>query len=77
MRNRVNEISAEAMKLSLRERVKLAQRLVSSLDEKDEGDVEKLWVAEAERRLEELRSGKVKGIPAAEAFKKAHEALER
>ena len=39
--------------------------------------VEPLWAAEAERRLEELRTGKVQGIEAAEAFRKAHEALER
>jgi hypothetical protein len=31
--------------------------------------------AEAERRLEELRSGKVEGIAAEEVFKNAREAL--
>ncbi|MBI3667131.1 MAG: addiction module protein [Acidobacteria bacterium] len=72
-----DEIEADAMKLSLRDRVKLAQRLVSSLDDEGESGVEVLWAAEAERRLEELRTGKVKGIDAAEAFRKAHEALKR
>ncbi len=72
-----DEIAADAMKLPLRDRVRLAQRLVSSLDDQVESDVEGLWVAEAERRLEELRTGRAKGIDAAEAFRKAHEALER
>ena len=72
-----DEIVAGAMKLSVRERVRLAQRLASSLDDQMETDVEALWAAEAERRLEELRMGRVKGIDAAEAFRKAHEALER
>ena len=72
-----DEIVADAMKLPLRDRVRLAQRLVSSLDDRIETDVEALWAAEAERRLEELRTGRVKGIDAAEAFRKAHEALER
>ncbi|MBI3696564.1 MAG: addiction module protein [Acidobacteria bacterium] len=72
-----DEIVADAMKLPLRDRVRLAQRLVSSLDDQIESDVEALWAAEAERRLEELRTGRVKGIDAAEAFRKAHEALER
>ena len=72
-----DEIVADAMKLPLRDRVRLAQRLVSSLDDQIETDVEPLWAAEAERRLEELRTGRVKGIDAAEAFRKAHEALER
>ncbi len=72
-----DEIAADAMKLSLRERVRLAQRLVSSLDDQAESDVEALWVGEAERRLEKLRTGEAKGIDAAEAFKKANEALKR
>ncbi len=59
-----DEIAADAMKLPLRDRVRLAQRLVSSLDDRVETDVEKLWGAEAERRLEELRNGRAKGIDA-------------
>ena len=77
MHTSLDEIVADAMKLPLRDRVRLAQRLVSSLDDQMEADVEALWAAEAERRLEELRTGKVKGIEAAEAFRKAHEALGR
>ena len=70
-----DEIVADAMKLPLRHRVRLAQHLVSNLDDQIEADVEALWTAEAERWLEELRRGKVQGIEAAEAFRKAHEAL--
>jgi hypothetical protein len=36
-----------------------------------------LWFAEAERRLEELRSGKVRGIDSRHAFRTAREALKR
>ncbi len=72
-----DEIVADAMKLSLRDRVRLAQRLVSNLDNQIETGVEPLWAAAAERRLEELRTGKVQGVEATEAFRKAREALER
>ena len=72
-----DEVVVDAMKLSLRDRVRLAQHLVYTLEDQVETDVEALWAAEAERRLEELRTGKVRGIEAAEAFRKAHEALER
>ena len=65
------------MKLSPRERVRLAQQLVSTLDEEIETDTEELWFAEAERRLEELRSGKVQGIDSDSAFRSAREALRR
>ena len=77
MRTPYDEIVADAMKLPLRDRVRLAQHLVSTIEDQLETDVEALWAAEAERRLEELRTGKVQGIEAAEAFSKAHEALGR
>jgi hypothetical protein len=40
-----------------------------------DGDIEALWLAEAERRLEELRTGQVQGIPAEDVFHNAREAL--
>lgn len=69
------EMAAEAMKLPLRDRVRLAQQLASSLDDGVETDVEELWLAEAERRLEELRTGKAKGIHASDAFPKARHSI--
>jgi len=77
MSSNLDKLTADAMKLPLRERVQLAQRLVSTIDGEVESDTEALWFAEAERRLEELRSGKVQGIPAEAAFRIAREALKR
>jgi len=77
MSSNLDRLTADAMKLPLRDRVQLAQRLVSTLDEEVETDTEVLWFAEAERRLEELRSGKVEGIDADEAFRSAREALKQ
>ena len=76
MDTRYDEIVADAMKLPLSDRVRLAQHLAASLDDEIETDVEALWFAEAERRLEELRSGKVAGIDSDEAFQNARKALE-
>jgi putative addiction module component (TIGR02574 family) len=79
MSTNLDQLTADAMKLSLRDRVQLAQRLVSTIDDDDEveSDTEALWFAEVERRLEELRSGKVQGIDSEEAFRTAREALKR
>ncbi|MBI2820029.1 MAG: addiction module protein [Acidobacteria bacterium] len=77
MANSFEEIAATAMKLPARERVRLAQQLAASLEEEVEVGVETLWAAEAERRLEELRSGKVRGIDSTAAFRKAREAIMR
>jgi len=77
MSSNLDQLTADAMKLPLRDRVLLARRLVSTLDDEVETGAEELWFAEAERRLEELRSGKVEGIDSDEAFRSACEALKR
>jgi putative addiction module component (TIGR02574 family) len=77
MSTNLDQLTADAMKLPLRNRVQLAQRLISTLDGEVEADTEALWFAEAERRLEELRSGKVQGIDSDVAFRDAREALKR
>ena len=66
-----DEILAEAMELSLEERAQLAGKLLLSLDEPSESEVERLWMEEAERRLKEFREGRTKGIPADEVFRRA------
>ena len=64
------EIEKNALQLSAEDRARLAVRLLSSLEETTESpeDIEKLWIAEAERRFQELRDGVVQGIPAREVF---------
>jgi putative addiction module component (TIGR02574 family) len=69
------ELESQALKLSRRERARLAQRLISSLDQEAEANAERLWLAEAERRLADLKSGKVAGIPAERVIKKVRSAL--
>lgn len=71
MANPVRDLESQALKLSPKERARLAQRLISSLDQKQDADADKLWRREAERRLRELKSGKVAGIPADKVVKKA------
>jgi len=69
------ELESQALRLSRRDRARLAQRLISSLDQEVDADVEKLWLQEAERRLGELKSGKVAGIPAQKVIRKARSTL--
>jgi putative addiction module component (TIGR02574 family) len=75
MANPERELESKALKLSRRERVRLAQRLISSLDQEVDVHAEKLWLQEAERRLDELKSGKVAGIPAEKVIRKARSTL--
>ena len=75
MANLARELESKVLKLSRGERARLAQRLISSLDQEVDADVEKLWLQEAERRLSELKSGKVAGIPAEKVIRKARATL--
>lgn len=68
-------LESKALKLSRRDRARLAQRLLSSLDQEADADAEQLWLEEAERRLGKLKSGKVVGIPAEKVIKKARSTL--
>lgn len=69
------QLESKALKLPRKNRARLAQRLISSLDQETDVDAEKLWREEAERRLAELKSGKVTGIPAERVIRKARSAI--
>jgi len=68
---KLDEIITAALQLSIEERAQLAGRLLLSLDEPSESELEQLWLEEAERRLKEFREGRVRGIPADEVFRRA------
>lgn len=45
-----------------------------TIDELSDAEVEQQWLEEAERRREEIVSGRVQGVPASEVFGKARAA---
>ena len=61
------ELIAEAVSLPVEERAIVADSILRSLNA-PEFYIDKKWVAVAQRRLSELRSGKVKAIPGEEVF---------
>lgn len=69
----VQELEAEILKLPSHERARLAEVLIASLDEEDE--IAAAWADEAERRYEELRSGAVAAVPAAEVLARVRSRL--
>jgi len=58
-----DELLQKAMKLPLEARAELASSLIDSLDETVDEDAEAAWQQEVVRRMDEVRSGKVKTIP--------------
>jgi len=59
----LDQITDEAMQLPAESRVLLADKLVESLDSEELDEIRRLWAAEAIRRRDEIRSGRVKAIP--------------
>ena len=51
------------LQLPIRERALLARKIISSLDEETDSNVENAWMEEITRRYEAYKQGKVKGIP--------------
>ena len=63
------EIFDEAVSLPVEIRTQLVDKLLRSLHPVQK-EIDELWAAEAEKRVEEIKSGKVKTIPGDEVFKK-------
>jgi putative addiction module component (TIGR02574 family) len=63
MTQEVAELLKKALALTESERADLACTLIESLDPSVDENVEAAWQDEIRRRVEELRSGKVKTIP--------------
>ena len=66
---RTNELFDEAVSLPVEMRIELVNMLLKSIHHAQK-KIDKLWVAEAEKRVEEIQSGKVKTIPGNKVFKK-------
>jgi putative addiction module component (TIGR02574 family) len=68
-------IEHEALHLPLSERAKLAHKLLLSLDDMSESEIEAAWFDEADRRAKEIDQGLVRLIPAEEVSRKARDLL--
>ena len=64
-----------ALSLPPDERAALAEKLLLSLDEPSETELERTWLTEAARRARELDSGEVQAIPAEDVRRKARSLL--
>ena len=69
------EVESKALELPQKERARLAERLISSLDQESDAEAEKLWLDEAERRLDEIESARVTSIEADKVARRVRSAL--
>jgi putative addiction module component (TIGR02574 family) len=71
MSDAAEKLKAQLLELSVEDRAELTSVLVASLEDgefEDRATVEAAWDVELTQRLEEIKSGKVQGIPATEVL---------
>ncbi|MFO7569869.1 MAG: addiction module protein [Smithellaceae bacterium] len=61
----IDEIATQAMALPGEARALLAEKIVESLHQES---IQEIWLTEAKKRREEVRSGRAKSIPGDEAM---------
>lgn len=71
----IKQLEQALLKLSKQERAFLADRLLSSLDGEVLSEVDAAWVAEAERRFQEYKSGKRQVLSAQDVFTEAERVM--
>lgn len=62
-----NEIIQEAINLKPQEKYLIIESLVLSLNELDK-DIEKIWIGESQKRLDEYKNGNLKTLSFEEVF---------
>ena len=68
-------LEKEVLELSPRSRVRLAEKIIESIDDYADPGLEAAWDGEVERRVKGIESGAEAGIPAAQVMKDARRAL--
>jgi putative addiction module component (TIGR02574 family) len=71
---KTKELFDEAISLPIEIRMQLVEKLLRSLNPTQK-EIDKLWAKEAERRIEEIKSCKVKTIPGEKVFKRIRDRL--
>jgi len=77
MATTVEQLAEQAMTLPSESRARLADLLVESLEGDDLGRIEQLWIAEAKRRRDEVRNGKVDTVPGEDALRQVRDSIRR
>ena len=72
---KLKDLEQEALRLSAEERASLAHKLILSLDDPHEAELDEAWLAEADRRARQIDRGEAQPIPADEVRRKARKLL--
>ena len=65
----VDAVLGAALALPPQDRAIVAERLLESLNEGNQAEIDAAWLAEVERRLEAFDRGEMKAVPAEEVMR--------
>lgn len=68
MTRTLEQIQKDALQLPAEDRMQLMQALHDSVMTDEEREVEQAWIEEAERRYQDWKAGRVRGIPGEEVM---------
>ncbi|MEP7213206.1 MAG: addiction module protein [Acidobacteriota bacterium] len=71
----LEEIEKQSKLLVPQEKAELAKKLIAALDGEAEPDVEELWIAEAQNRLDAYRRGELEARPRDEVIARIRDRL--
>jgi putative addiction module component (TIGR02574 family) len=69
------KICIEVLSLPRKSRAEIAERVLASLEDRADKDVEKAWKREALKRYKAFKAGKIKARPHSEVMRDAHRLL--
>ena len=70
-----DRLEKQARSLTLQEKASLAHILIEELDPAIEGDVEQVWIEEAQRRYDSYRKGELRASPGDAVMQRARSRL--
>jgi len=76
MTTKTKELLSIVESLPVDEKTALIEKLLNSLHPSQK-EIDALWAKEAEKRVKEIKTGKVKTIPGDRVFKEIHEKYHR
>ena len=69
------KLADQILSLPCEDRIYLVDRLLESLNAPSREEIDRIWAEEAERRIDELDSGKVQAIPGEQVFAEIRQRL--
>jgi putative addiction module component (TIGR02574 family) len=73
----IEAVIEQTLRLSAEERTKLVELLLDSVDEADDPGHDAAWVEVIDRRLQDIKAGRVELVDAADAMAQARAAARR